>query len=216
MEFYTDPRGIECDYALVKIQDYLKHKDKLHHKKILIDPGVYDLTPDYPFDVQPQLTQQECIDKTWENILKWKDHENVIIPVQYAFENFIDFKQNYKKAYSFQNDYIGIGNLCKSRKLTFLKQVINYIILNNPEKKKIHFFGLYKKAIKYLILSKPIFEITIDSMKWDYGLFYQRKPGEENNTRAYRWGDFKKYLRDIEKWEGQAKTQTIIPSFLKI
>lgn len=45
MEFYTDPRGIECDYALVKIQDYLKHKDKLHHKKILIDPGVYDLTP---------------------------------------------------------------------------------------------------------------------------------------------------------------------------
>jgi len=44
MKFFTDPQGIKCDFPLIKIQNYLRDPPK-NKEEILIDPGVYELTP---------------------------------------------------------------------------------------------------------------------------------------------------------------------------
>ena len=114
--------------------------------------------------------------------------------VQYSYEDFEHFKYNYSSLYPYAK-IIGIGNLCKSRNMGFLKQVIDYIINNNSKNKWIHFFGLYKPAVKYLAQFRLPFEVSVDSMKWDYGMHTDRTG--DKNTRQARWYNFLQYYKDV-------------------
>jgi len=158
--------------------------------------NVFWVIPDYPFDLKVNLSQNECIKKSLENIYKWGNYKNTISSIQYKFENFENFKIIYNEVYPISNN-IGIGNLCKSRNMIFLKNVINYIFLHNKDKRRIHFFGLYKKAIKYIINLQLDFKISVDSMKWDYGLHKNRTKGSLNNTKIERWKYFLEYYNSL-------------------
>jgi hypothetical protein len=218
LKFFTNPYG---DWPYHLIPYHIWRRGYTHFFQILIiDPGVqslkgkteykyideyplktsgniYWVNPDYPSDAEPNLTPKECVEKSWENIEKWSLLPNVISSVQYEFENFKSFKQNYNKLYPIA-ERIGIGNLCRSKNLKFLKGVINYILSHNPDRKWIHFFGLYKYAIIYLNSFKVPFEVSVDSMKWDYGMHRpERKAGTYGNTKAGRWEDFHKYYKDL-------------------
>lgn len=233
MRFFTNPYGA-YPYHLIPYRIWRSGYNK-EYKELIIDCGVNDLVgkkdyiyineyplaiiqenikwviPDYPYDVGPDLDRRTCIAKTLENIKKWHELPNSICSVQYYFENIKSFKYYYKIIYEYASDVIGIGNLCKSTKMTFLKQVINFIINNNLENKQIHFFGLCKLAIKYLISKCPSFRYSVDSMKWDYGMHCDRS-GDKNakDARWYRgleyinelnnYYNFYKNIRNIKEW----------------
>jgi hypothetical protein len=217
-KFFTTPYG-DWNYHLIPYKKWKRGYNKVY-KNLIIDPGVNDLTgkkdypliadypletsgniywviPDYPSDVSPDLNNHECLIKSWDNIINWSYLPNTITSVQYYYENIESFKENYDNLYPLAK-IIGIGNLCHSKKLIFLKKVIDYVLQNNPKNKWIHFFGLYKPAIKYLLQFKVNFEVSVDSMKWDYGMHQEdRKPGTYGNTKAGRWEKFYKYLDDL-------------------
>ena len=235
MIFYTNPLG----YWPFKLIPYPQWKKgyKKYYQKLIIDPGVNNLIgkddypyindypleindpkilwviPDYPFDIKPDLSKEECIAKTWENILKWYKYPNTICSVQYYVEDIDNFKENYLMLYNYTN-HIGIGNLCKSKKLTFLKPLINFVVNNNKENKHIHFFGLHKLGIKHLLSLNPKFEVSVDSIKWDYGLHGHRICGEESNTRLLRWIKGLNYIKDIYEWKAFYKKQSNLENYI--
>lgn len=236
MKFFTKPYG-HWPYHLIPYKIWKKGYNK-EYNLLIIDCGVnglkgkreypyineypllnlpfnvYWVCPDYPFDVGPDLTPLECIEKSWNNIMKWKDLPHVICSIQYEFENLNSFKENYIKLYNLIK-IIGIGNLCSSSNINFLKKVINFIINNNTEKKWVHFFGLNKKAIKYLLKFNTNFEITIDSMKWDFRRFKQHEIGTPKNSMEGRWElQFKPYIKDLLQTEKTYKKNWSIDKFL--
>jgi hypothetical protein len=227
-KFFTTPYG-PWPYHLVPYHTWRRgYSRKRKYQEIIIDPGVlqlqgqqeykyineyplkvkenqYWVCPDYPSDVGPDLSPKECIQKSWANILKWQDEFNVILSVQYLYENVDSFKENYRKLYPIAN-YIGIGNLCHSKKMPFLTQVINYVLLHNPEGKPVHFFGLYKPAIQYLVQYHVPFDVSVDNMKWDYGMHNpNRTPGTYGNTKAGRWEMFGVYCQDLQRIHKQLR-----------
>lgn len=96
------------------------------------------------------------------------------------------------------DDYLFKKN-CK--KLSFLKRIINHVNRHNPQQKWVHFFGLHKAGIEYLLSRKPFFPVSVDSLKWDFGLFGSRTAGTESNTLQSRWDAFLNYRKDIQDWE---------------
>ncbi|NHI92125.1 MAG: hypothetical protein EAX96_06445 [Candidatus Lokiarchaeota archaeon] len=175
-------------------------KDQYPPKKLRANQFFVPL--DYPYDVGPDLTQEECIKKTWENIKKWHKHPKAICSVQYEFENLDSLKKNYLKLYPLV-DKIGIGNLCKSKKWkNFLIPAVKFIFTHNPNKKWIHFFGLRIEACKFIADLNPqqFFPVSVDSLKFDYGMHNEkRKVGTPGNTKKERWKRFFEYVNYIEK-----------------
>jgi len=236
LKFFTNPYG-KYPYHLIPYSIWRKGYSK-PFKELIIDPGVNQLKnkieypyineyplkitqknilwviPDYPYDVGPNLTQRECVIKSWENIEKWYNLPQTICSVQYEYENIVEFIYNYDNLYFMNPNIIGIGNLCKSTNMEFLKNIIYYIQYHNPDKKRIHFFGLYKLAIKYLLSLNCPFEISIDSMKWDYGLHSNRVAGTETNTKKYRWKEGLEYINEVYKWDLFYKKQQKITKWL--
>jgi len=218
MKFFTRPYH-QWPYHLIPYP-FWKRGYKKPYKEIIIDSGVNALIntseypyitdyplrtqphqrwviPDYPFDLLPNLTQEECIEKTNKNLSKWKDHPNTIASIQYRYENIDSFSHWYDYWYSQLHQTIGIGNLCKSRKTSFLRQVIDYIIDNNPRNLPIHFFGLGKYAAQYLVACNPPFEYSMDNMKWDYRMHKQHEVGTIHNGSRARHQKMLEYIRDI-------------------
>ena len=116
MKFFTDKKVIN-DYLLIKIKDYLKVKDFSRWKEVFIDPGVYDLTKgpkfkwegkinidkfldsllpnhyfswDYPCDMNKKYTTL-FLTKTWNRAVKYHEHPNYIVTVQFKHKNYWSF-----------------------------------------------------------------------------------------------------------------------------
>ena len=169
------------------------------YKEILIDPGVYDLKKsdkfswegqinidkfinilnnnqyisiDYPCDMNLKY-QQLFIQKTYENIEKYRNNKHYIITVQSKFYDFDSFKENFDKCIKInsKSNFLAIGNICRINQLNyFIIRVIIYC-LKNIGNKRLHFYGLNFRAIKFLYRQAkyyriPYNQISFDSTKW--------------------------------------------------
>lgn len=163
----------------------------------------YFVIPDYPVDVLPpkyrKKYQQEFIEKTEKNILKWHHLPRTILSIQYEFENIIDFKKNWKKWYEYSNEWIAIGNLCKSQNISFFKDMLYFLKNQNKRNKKIHFFGLNFKFIKEIFKKRKSFDciLSFDSSKWVF-----------NNDK-----DLMKKMKECIGIEGFRCRDPLVPEF---
>lgn len=212
VQFFTTAYG-DWPFHLVPYSTWRRGYDKPFGEAI-VDPGVNSLRgkseypyideypldvpgnawwviPDYPHDVGPALDSKTCIQKTRDNIVRWHAVPKSIPSVQYEFEDFRSFKEAWKWTLPHAvNGIVGIGNLCKSRRFSFLKKVIDHVTFNNPTSARVHFFGLSIHGIRYIEGLVFPFSISIDSMKWDYRLH----GNGDSNFRKERWKKFLAYV----------------------
>jgi len=196
MKFFTD-RG---PYLLTKISKYIKMQSKTRqkYKEILIDPGVYDLktsdkfsweglidipfildilpknhylSVDYPGDMNPQY-QNLFLQKTWNNALRYCDHPQYIVTIQFRYNNYLSFIQYFDQynRLPIESGILGIGNCCLQRGLNpFMKHALDFAF-SHCRHKRIHIYGLNLSSIPYANKRAKQFniELSVDSVKWQY------------------------------------------------
>ncbi len=195
MRFFTD-KTVENEYLLIKLNDYLKLKDKTRWSEILIDPHVYELIKDpnyswedkidikdfldslpenhyfswdYPSDMNEKYTEH-FINKTWSNALLYHSHPQYICTVQSKLAEVDSFSEWFDKYNNLDisSGILGLGNLCKFRSLTtYLKKVLIYAF-RKCKHPRIHIYGLCLKAIPFAYRLGRLngIELSIDSTKW--------------------------------------------------
>lgn len=185
-------------YLILKIQKYLKLKNKGLYKYILIDPGVYELGDsdsyswenridisgfleslpknhyfswDYPGDMNPKYSEL-FLKKSWENACKFSEHPNYITTVQFQYNNYLSFIDWFNKynELPMTSRIMGIGNMCQQKGLNeFVKHTIPYI-LKNSKADWIHIYGPNVFIIKYISKWEKLTDklITVDNRKWEF------------------------------------------------
>lgn len=193
--FFTDITTDVSNYCLLNVKKYNDTR-KEKKKVVLIDPGVHELAKmpeyskieflhklaggalrenefisiDYPSDMNPKF-QDQFIEKTIQNNIKYRDNPQYIATVQYKLHDPRDFEFRLKQLLEFvdpRKKIIGFGNLCRiihpNRYTDLVFKIIRETV---PFGTRLHFYGLSLKVIKkYLprIASKYI--ISVDSTKW--------------------------------------------------
>jgi len=234
-EFYTsNPMG-PWDYHLVSLKQW-REGYKFMYKKLIVDPGVYSIRgkseyphigayplqdlppnvywtiPDYPHDMKPKLSADECIQKTLENIDRWKHLSNTIVSVQSEFLNFDSFQINWLKFYPL-GERLAIGNLCKATKSSFITKVLKFAFTHNPEKKWIHIFGLRRRGIEWILNQHLDFLVSCDSQKWRLTPFWRtcheahgkgEKAKLKDDSKLYEFLT-REYLANMDSREKQTR-----------
>ena len=197
MKFFTD-KSVKNPFLIIKIKDYLKLKIKEFSKwkEVFIEPAVYELVNsdtysfekdidikdflnilpynhyfsfDYPSDMNMKY-QDLFLEKSWNNAVKYHNHSQYIITVQYKhndFWNFIDWFDKYNNL-DIKSGILGLGNLCKFKYLNeYLENVLDYAF-SCCKHSRIHIYGLCIKSIPLSVkLSKRYnINLSIDSVKW--------------------------------------------------
>lgn len=103
----------------------------------------------------------------------------------HEFEDIESFVKNYTWAYQNTRAPLGIGNLCKSRNMRFLTRVLRHVRDNNPARRWIHFFGLYKPAALLANRMRVNFRWSFDSRKWDYQFHSRRRHTHANQVKLF-------------------------------
>lgn len=216
MKFFT-MNNVVWRFLLVKIKDYLNmsEEDKAQYKEILIDPGVYDLTKgstfsweeeididefldtlpsnhyfswDYPCDMNPQY-EDLFIKKTWENALKYHNHPQYIVTVQYKINHYWNFVEWFDKYNEMEiaSNFLGLGNMCKIiTKSDFMDHAIDYAF-SHSNYKRMHIYGLGLRHIPYVYKKAKQFniELSIDSTKYTRPLRPLRNWFRKENDGKY-------------------------------
>lgn len=126
------------------------------------------LSIDYPNDMNLQY-QDEFIQKSIENNLKYLENEKYICAIQYKFQDYEDFLKQFNFLYfKVDSDHkiIGLGNLCRIMNPNqYTDRVFNYI--SEYSGKWLHIYGLSLKCIcKYLPNLTNWDNVSVDSTKW--------------------------------------------------
>ncbi len=90
----------------------------------------------------------------------------VIPSIQFRVIDFDLFKQPFNKPITKypQSKRIGIGNLCKQRKIEFFRQLAKFLYKYDQKGYSFHVFGM---SITALPLLRKFEDLTFDSAKWD-------------------------------------------------
>ena len=195
MKFFTD-KTVKNEYLLIKLNDYLKLKDKIKWSEILIDPHVYQLTKspnyswenkidikkfldslpknhyfswDYPCDMNKKYTNL-FINKSWSNTLLYHSHPQYICTVQSKFKDYRSFVEWFNKYNNLDisSGILGLGNSCRFRSLNiYLRKILDYSF-SRCKHPRIHIYGLCLKAIPYAYRLSRFngIELSTDSTKW--------------------------------------------------
>ncbi len=216
MRFFTDQKW--WVYLLINIKKYPKMRSYQRYNEIIIDPGVYDLKDndkyswegkididkfleklpenhffsfDYPSDMNLKF-EDLFIKKSWKNALKYSHYSQYITTVQGKFGNINNYIKWFERYNELDSDFMGLGNMCQHRTLNrFLKDVLSYIF-KNCNSKRIHIYGLCKKAIPYAdkLAKKYKKLLSVDQEKWQY-----------YKVSSLRSKDLNYYLNDLIKKE---------------
>lgn len=214
MFFFTDINTDVSNYCLLNIKKYDdKRKDakqiifvdpdvmalKKHDEYPLIDklhwlasgnlkPNEY-LGIDYPSDMNPKL-EQEFIQKSLENNIKYKDNPQYICGVQYKWMDYKDFEfrmQELEPIYAYKKKIVGLGNLCRlmlnqrrkgfAAEKIYFQKVIDYLIRNKEKYYWVHIYGMSKLAMKTFIPLlqnyAPNIILSVDNTKWTQSCNYK-------------------------------------------
>ena len=196
MKFFTDITTNASNFCLLNIKKYYDPR-KESKKIVFVDPGVYELKKhreysqiellqqlaqgelkeneylsiDYPCDMNLQYAD-EFIAKSIENNLRYAENPQYICTIQFRFQDFDSFRENWEHLecwVNFPQKIIGIGNLCRIMYPNeFTNDVFEYIISHTSKGQQIHFYGLSLRLIKTYIplLERAGLVITLDSTKW--------------------------------------------------
>lgn len=227
--FFTDIQTDISNYCLLNINKYSNEK-KNKKKVCFIDPGVYELVRsneyshidilhelasgkllkneyisiDYPCDMNLQY-QDEFIEKSIKNNLKYKDNPQYICTIQFKFQDFSDFKKQFEyleEQIDFSKKIVGIGNLCRIMKVNEFTEKVFHFLLKKP-KYQYHFYGLalilIKKYISSFLYREQI--VSVDSTKWTRACNYtiKNKFGV-NCTKKNRDLFFLEYIKELKKY----------------
>ena len=186
------------------------------YNEVIIDPGVYDLKNnpeyswegtiniydfleglpdnhyfsfDYPSDMNLKF-EDLFIKKSWQNAINYSHCPQYITTIQGKFNNSTNYIKWFHKYNELEPKFMGLGNMCQHRTLNkFLKEVIPYIF-KNCIAKRIHIYGLCKRAIPYAdkMAKKYKKNLSVDQEKWQFF-----------KTSTLRSMDLNLYLNDLIK-----------------
>jgi len=166
--------------------------------------------PDYPHDIMMHHVEPEvCVQKSLENAREWYKEKGAVVSCQNKFLDFRDFVFNYDIFYDLAcngNRFLAIGNLCRCLWSTvhkkYIMRVLDHINSHNPEKIRIHVFGLSLFGIKYWLHLKPDYEFSADSMKWTR--YLNRRSCRKDERRVY----YRAYIEQIYNAYKRSMKQT--------
>jgi len=100
-------------------------------------------------------------------------------------------------------DYIGIGTVCRRNAETEIREIVN-TVHNELPNRKLHAFGVKKSILKYPDMRDAL--DSVDSSAWYFGM-YQNKPVPERawHTCTKMYLDYKRDLYDHFELSDQAK-----------
>lgn len=226
LTFFTDITTNISKFCLLNVKRY--EDNRKEQKRInFIDPSVYELKDskeyslidklhylssgnlatnefisiDYPCDMNLQF-QNEFIEKSIQNNLKYKNNLQYICTIQSKFQNFADFKYQYEyleEQIDFSQKIIGIGNLCRIMHTNeFTDNVFKFLNEKQKSIKMIHFYGLGMKLIRKYI--PEIEKCSIDSTKFTKAITTELKKANGVCCRKHnRDLFFIEYMKTLQK-----------------